>query len=351
MRGLKRLLIWTLIPVILELTGLVLVDKFYLNEETTFNTKKVDVSTKKQPNKISVKVPDGANDIGVSYTGNYISYCDNGELEVVDTSNNKKKEIKLDDGVKLSAYKWLADRDVLFIAEKLTYDDGSTYLKFESYNPKQDEKSALSDDNRKELKIPLNGDEYNVTQIALSSLTNVTYVRVGKDGSRSKIYRINVMAQSEETKYPICKLGNIAAENKEDRLIYEDSSSNRIRIVGLKNPIATGENATHYLLGVDGEDNIYIGNGNDNKVSKIFVANLKKTRQQWKTYALSQSADKSNIYITTSGKIYINDPSQSTVTELGTGKQLTYTGSLIKVYDEGIIYKNDNKVMGKLLES
>lgn len=351
MRGLKRLLVWTLIPVILELTGLVFVDKFYLSDESTFNTKRVDVSTKKQPNKINVKVPDNAVDIGVSYTGNYISYCDDNGLKVVDTSNNKKKEINLDGGAELSAYKWLADRDMLFIAEKLTYDDGSAYLKFESYNPKQDEKSALSDENRKELRIPLDDPGYNVTQIALSSLTNVTYVRVDKERSKSKIYRINVMAQSEEVKYPMCELGNIAAENKEDRLIYEDSSSNRIRVLGLKNPIATGENAVHYLLNADAEDNIYIGNGNDNKVSKIFVANLKKTRQQWNTYALSQPVDKSDIYITTSGKIYINNPSQNTITELGSGKQIKYTGDLIKIYNKGIIYRDGNKVMGKLTES
>lgn len=349
MRGLKRLLIWTLIPVIIELTGLLLVDKIYLNDETTFSTTKVDVSAKTQADKINVKVPDDANNFGISYTGNYISYCDDDGIKIINTSNNKKEKITFDDGIEMSAYKWLADRDILFIAEKIIYDDGSTYLRFESYNPKDNEKSVLSDDNRKELKILLNDDGYNVTQIALSSLTNVTYVKVDKEGYNSKIYRINVMAQAERVRYPICNISSIAAENKEDRLIYQDSSSNRIRVYGLRNPIATGENAIHYLLNVDNEDNIYIGNGENNIISKIFVANLKKTRQQWKIYTLSQPVQKSNIYITASGKVYINDPSKNTVTELVSGKQLTYTGSLIKAYDEGIIYRDGNKIIGKLI--
>jgi len=348
MKGFKKIIIWTLIPIVIELVGLLYVDKFYLNDETSFNATKVDVTSKKQSNKINVKVPDEAKDIGVSYTANYISYYEDGVIKVVDTSNSKKKEIKVDDSAKISSYKWLADRDIMLIAEKYNDGDNSNYLKFESYNAKKDEKTVLSDDKNKELKISLTDDNYEVLDMALSAATNVTYVKVGKDGAKSRIYRINVMAQMEETKYINCKLGKITAANKEDKLIYEDTTYNRIRVAGASNPIATGENAMHYLLFTDNEDRVYIGNGENGKVKKIFIGSVKTGTQQWKTFSLQQQTSKSNIYITTNGKVYINNPSANIVTELETGKETKYTGTLVHVYNSGIISKNNGKLIGNL---
>ncbi|MBI6872796.1 hypothetical protein [Clostridium aciditolerans] len=346
MKVLKRLIIWSLIPITLELIGLLYVDKFYLSDETNFNAKKVDIISKKGPNKINVKIPESAKNVGVSYNGNYISYYDNDVLYVVDTSNNKKKELKFENGAEFSSYKWLPDRDIMLIAEKYTGGFDANHLKFESYNAKKDAKSFLSNENNKEMKISLPDDKYEVLDMAISSATNVTYVKVGKEGVRSRLYRINVMAQVEETKYPNCKLGKIAAQNKEDRLIYEDTTYNRIRGIGLKNPIATGENATHYLLNTDAEDQIYIGNGQNGKVKKIFIINLKKTKDNMKTMTLPESVDKSNIYIARDGRIFVNNPSKAVVTELGTGKETEYKGKLVQIYNLGVISIDNNKLLG-----
>lgn len=348
MKGFKKIIIWTLIPIMMELVGLLYIDQFYLNDETSFNATKVDVTSKKEPNKIKVKISEDAKNIGVSYTGDYISYYEKGVIKVVDTSNNKEKEIKVDDDAQISSYKWLADRDIMLIAEKYNGGGNSNYLKFESYNAKKDEKTVLSDDKNKQLKISLADDKYEVLDMALSSATNVTYVKVGKDGAKSRIYRINVMAQVEETKYVSSKLGKITAANKEDKLIYEDITSNRIRVAGAKNPIATGENAIHYLLSTDSEDRVYIGNGENGKIKKIFIGSVKTGNQQWKTVNLSQQTNKNDIYITTSGKIYINNPSANVVTELETGKETKYEGTLVHVYNLGIISENKGKLIGNL---
>lgn len=345
MRGLKRILVWTLLPITLEILGFFLVDNFYLNDETTFNAQKID-SSKKAPVKISVKVPDNAENIRVSYNGNYISYCADGDINVIDTSNNKEKKVELEDGAKVSAYKWWPNENIILIAEKHE-DEDSNYLKFQSYNAKKDETSVLSNEKNKELKISLLDSGYEVSDIAMSSATSVTYIKVSKEGARSRLYSMNIMTNTEEVKYPNCKLGKISAENKEDRLIYEDTTNNRIRAVGLKNPIATGENGIHYLLGTDGEDRIYIGNGENNKIKKIFVINLKKSSEN-KKLSLSTIADKGNIYITKSGKIYINKPSENSITELSTGDKIEYKGTLVQVYDSGIISKYDGKVVGTL---
>lgn len=347
MKGLRKILIWTLIPLFLEIIGFLFVDNFYLNDETSFNAKKIDAASKKTPAKINVKVSDDAKNIGVSQNGNYISYYEDGVIKVVDTSSNKKNEIKFEDGAKLSSYKWLADKDIMLIAEKYEDDDGSSFLKFQSYNAKKGEKSVLSNENNKELKISLPDSKYEVTDIALSSAANVTYVKVSKNGVKDRIYYINLMANVEETKYPNCKLGKISVENKEDRLIYEDTTNNRIRAIGLKNPIATGENGIHYLLNIDVEDRIYIGNGENNKIKKIFVVNLKKLSENQKI-VLPEVTDKNNIYITRDGKIYVNSPSKNLITGLSDSKEIKYKGTLVGIYNLGIISKDNGKILGTL---
>ena len=128
MKGLKKIIVWTLVPVIVQLIGLFFVDKFYLSDETSFNTKKIDVTAKKEPNKINVKVPSDAKNVSISYNGDYVSYYENGTIKVIDTSNNKKKEINFEAGAKLSSYKWLTDREIMIIAEKYTDNNGSSYL-------------------------------------------------------------------------------------------------------------------------------------------------------------------------------------------------------------------------------
>ncbi|MBC2581585.1 hypothetical protein [Clostridium sp. DJ247] len=348
MRGFKRLLVWSLIPILIELLGLLYLDNFYLKDETSFNTEKMDLTSKKAPNKINIKIPDSADDIQVSYKGNYISYYDNGVINVVDTSNNKKKEIQFDNNTKLSYYKWLNDKNIMLIAEKYYDVDGDTYIKFESYSAKKDEKMPVSDEKNKQLKISIKDEKSEVQDIGLPGAGNVTYVKLGKEGTRSKIYRINVMAQWEQVNYQGNKLGNIEAFYKEDRLIYEDIIANRIRATGLKDPIATGENAKHNLLKVDNEDNIYIGNGEGDSVNKIFVVNLKKNNGDRKVITLKEPVKKSNIYITMDGKIYVNNTQSNVVTDIESGKETQYTGTLLKIYNYGIISKNNGKLIGTL---
>lgn len=349
MKKLKRIIMWTLIPVIIEVAALLFMDKFYFNDEASFNIKKVDVSSKKEANKINVKVPEDAKDIKISHGGDYISYYNGESLVVIDTSNNDKKEVTLANGNELSYYTWFLDTNNILIAEK-SIEGESSYLKFESYNPKKDATYTLKKDESTEaLAILLPDDAYEVKSIAFSGASNVTYITSGRDGARSRIYRVNIMNQMSLVNFVNCELGNIKAVNTTsgDELIYEDRTYNRIR-TGKDGVIATGENALHYLLNTDKENNIYIGNGENDKVNKIFVANLKSDDSNWKTYALQEYTNKKNIHITRAGKIYIDDPASSQVKEITTGKVTKYSGNLIAVYDYGVISESGSKIKSSL---
>jgi len=344
MKRFKKIFLWTLIPVCLELAGFTYFNSFYLNDETSFNTQKVVIAAKKA-NKINVPLPDTAQNIDASYSGNYVSYCDNGTISVINTSSNSQKQISLDDGTSISKYVWLPDRDIMLIAEKYSDSYGESCIKFESYNAAKDEKTVLTKNNTP-LSITLDISDYDVQNIALSTTTNVTYVQVGSAGGSSRVYRIDVMQQLEQVSLLSSNLGNIATTNKTDKLIYEDDTYDRIRVAGAKDPIATGESAIHYLLGTDSQDRVYIGNGKNGKVSKIFVADTSKPVSQWNTITLKKAVDKSDIHVMKDGKIYVNDSASGKVTELLSGKETTYNGTLVKVYDLGIISKNSGILTG-----
>lgn len=348
MKVLKKLIAWALIPIILEVAGLLFIDKFYLGDKGTFNIKKVDISSKKSHTKIKVKVPDDAKDIKVSRNGNYISYYENENIYVVDTDKNKKKEVSVSDDAELSYYTWDADSDVILMAEKFS-KNGSSYLKFEGYDAKRDTTTERKNDQNEVLEILLPGNNYSVKNVAFSGASNVTYVASGAEGQRCRIYRIDRMTKMNLAKVRTTELGNIAAINTSDgdQLIYEDRSSNRIRGKSAE-AIATGENAMHYLLGADNNDLLYIGNGENNSINKIFVANLTKPRSTWKTYKLSGSVNKKNIYVLRDGRIYVDNPSQNTVTEVATGKSVQYEGKLVGVYNYGVISSSGSKVLGSL---
>lgn len=349
MKNFKRIIMWSLIPVVIELIGLFFVDKFYFAGETNFSIKKVDTSSKQAEHKINVKIPEDAEQVKVASSGNYISYYDGQALQVVDTIKNDVKQVSLEND--LSYYTWNLDTDTLLIAEKTSTGGNSRNLKFESYDAKRDEIYPLKNlEKNQELSILLPDDSYEAKHIAFSGASNVFYATSsGSEDTNSRIYRIDVMIRMNLVNFVRCKLGNIGAVNgtNGDELIYEDRTSNRIR-TGRGGIIATGENAMHYLLNTDENNNIYIGNGEDNKVNKIFVTNLKVDRNNWKTYTLPQYVNKSSIYITRDRKIYVDSPEAGEIKELTTGKITKYEGKLISVYDYGVISQNGNKIVNSL---
>lgn len=351
MRILKRIIAWTLIPIVLEFAGLFIIDKFYLGDDMGFNIKKVDISSKKAHTKIKIRIPEDAKDIKISHNGNYLSYCEDGSIYVVDTDKNSKKEVDMDENSLMSYYRWDIDSDVMLIAEKFS-KGSSSYLKFDAYDAKRDSLTERKNDSNQVLEILLPNSNYEVKNITFSGASNVTYVISGAEGQTSRIYRIDRMTQMNLVRFGGIILGNIAAINNQDgdQIIYEDRSTNRIRIGRNQNVIATGENAMHYLLGTDNNDQVYIGNGENDRINRIFVANLERPRNSWKVYTLSGYTSRKNIYVVRDGRIYINDPSKNIVTELTSGKSIHYDGYLVGVYNYGIISRNGNKILGSLFE-
>ncbi len=124
---------------------------------------------------------------------------------------------------------------------------------------KKMKKFQLEDENGKKTIINLPNNNYDIKNMTLSTATNTIYLKVKNEQGRSRIYRINTMAQLERIRSLGNNLGEIALMNSEDRVVYENKNDGNIHVEGKDYPITIRDGANHCLLGVDDKDVMYIG--------------------------------------------------------------------------------------------
>ncbi|EKS4342410.1 hypothetical protein QB607_000338 [Clostridium botulinum] len=116
------------------------------------------------------------------------------------------------------------------------------------------------------------------------------------NNNRSDIYILNIMSQIEKYK-SYSKIGKIDSLNRDDNFIYEDLRYGNVRISERENSLSIPGTDNLCVLGVDGEDNVYVGNVIDEKVDKVFYGSIKENESSWKQVKLNKPIDKGDIYI------------------------------------------------------
>ena len=107
-----------MISLIIQIGGLFYLNNYFLTSDTTVKSQKVgDSSTSNKTSVSKANVPSNATTINVSYDASYISYYLNDELYVVNTITGKSVNVSSSNGVKISFYKWLPDRNRMLIVE------------------------------------------------------------------------------------------------------------------------------------------------------------------------------------------------------------------------------------------
>ncbi|WP_125153074.1 hypothetical protein [Clostridium rectalis] len=335
MKNFKRIFSWICLSLVIQFAGLFYIDKYYLAVDTGVKVKKIE-NKNKQPD-IEVAIPSNATHTGVSFDGKYAAYYQEDVLKVVNTKTGKIKDISFDDGVKVSYYKWISDRNRMLIAEKHSTEDGYGF-KLSYYD--------VDKDSKEEIKDLTWGDQVSeVEDIQASTLTNVIYVNVSRGEEKNNLYWINIMKEMKKVPIQAYSVGHTAILNHEDKLLYEDANSNKIfgtnmdesvEITGVKNPC---------LLGVDTEDNVYIGAMENNKMTKIYYGNLEEATSQWTQMALKEPASKEDIFILNEGKILVNDSIKGVIKDIGTGKETVYKGKILQIFSTGIASILDGKLV------
>lgn len=334
-----RILIWIMVSLAVQGAGLFYVNNYLLSSNTSIKTKKVVKSEPKVAD-AEINIPDNAKHINVSFDAKFLAYYDGDVLKVVNTKTGDEKKVEFRDGIQVSFYKWLPDRNRMLIAEKETSNQSSNF-KLAYYDVDKDTKEDIKE-------LDWSDKKAEVEDIQISVNTNVICVEVASSGKRSNVYWINIMKEMKKVDTKSYQVGKIALLSYEDKLIYEDLTHNRIYITGNDEPLTIDGVNNPSIVGVDENDNVYIGETENDKVTKIFYGSVKENANALQTIDLGSAVDKNNILITSQGKVYINDNLKGTVKEFGSGKEYKYAGTFIQMYNGGVISVSDGKLIKTL---
>jgi len=326
----KKMIMCIIISLIIQFSGLFYLNNFLLTSNGNVKSQKVtNLSNKTSVSK--VKVPSDATNINVSYDASYISYSLNDELNVVNATTGKSVVVNSSNGVKISFYKWLPDRNRMLIVETTDRNLSLSY-----YDVTQSQKSKVTD-------ILMVSSKSFVKDIEASPLTNVIYIKVKNGYKNYSIYWVNIMKSIKKIYTQSKYIGNIKVLPHEDKMLYEDLTNNKVYATGSDQALSFIGSTKSSLLAIDNNDQAYVGDvdSNDN-IDKIYYGTL---NGEWKSIPLSTPVNKANLFVTTSGKIYINDTAKSTLTEVQTSKKTTYKGTFLQLYSNGIASLSDGNLV------
>lgn len=337
MKRLRRFLVWIFISLLVQCSVLFYANNFVFSAKTAFKATKVESDDKKKEDAV-ITVPESASHVSVSYNAKYLAYYEGDILKVINTKTGDKREVEFDKNVKVSFYKWLPDRNRMLIAEKTTAKYGSSGFELSYYDVDKDAKEEIK-------QLTWADSRSEVEDIQVSTLTNVIYVKVAHSGQRSSIYCIYIMKDMKKVDTISYVIGSIATIPHSENLVYEDSTYHKIRVTNINKSISIKNAGSLCLISVDNEDRIYVGEMDGDKVTKIYSGTIDEDTSKWNVTKLNQSASKDDIFISAEGKIYVNNGLKGVVHDLTTGKETSYTGKLIQMYDDGIISISEDKLV------
>ncbi|RXI46182.1 hypothetical protein DP130_11500 [Clostridium tetani] len=338
MKRFKKVFAWIILSLIVQSSMYFYIDKYYLTNNTKLKVTKVEKKNKDEKPDLEIKLPENAKNINMSFDGKYVAYYDGDVLKVSDTKIGGEREISFNEGTELSYYKWISDRNRMLIAEKHKNEDGGYGFKLAYYDVDKDDKE--------EIKDLTWGDESSVVEdIQESVLTNIIYVKVSRGGGNSRLYWINIMKEMKRVPTRVQMIGDIALIYHEDKLLYESTTYNKIYVTNKDGSIDIEGVEKPKLLGVDIDDNVYIGKKENDKISKVYYGNLETPTNQWRSVPFEQPIEEKDVHITKEGKVVINDNLNGIIKDVATGKETKYKGKFLQIYEGGVSSISENKLI------
>lgn len=349
MKKIRNIIVWSLIPLSIQLSVLYFLNNHFWNTESSFKIVKVDEKNSSQKLKINLKLPEDAKDIKVSYNGKHVSYFLDNKLVVQNTIKGDEKKVDLPDNVTISNYRWLPDRDRLIMAEKHVNGKRS-FIVFSSYDQDKGERTELVDNHKKEVRINLPDSRYEVENMTMSTATSVVYIKVSGKGLRNRIYHMNIMSQIENFQMGNSKIGNMEVLYTKDKFIYEDLTNKKLAVSGAKKSIIIDGKKNLALLGIDNDDNIYVCDKSLDTVGEIYHGSLETTPDQWECDKLSKQVDRQDIIVSISGEIYINSNERGEVLNINNNKITKYKGNFLGLYNNGVVSISEGKLVNSIFK-
>ena len=341
MKLLKKIIILIMIALIIQSSILLFLDKYYFEIDSKAS---VPTFINKEEKSILIKASAKSKEFKVSYDGLYLSFLDTEQLNVVNTVLGTVKKVKIEENSTISFYKWLPDNNKIIYANKISNKKG-IIISFFYYDVKNNNSEEVRGKN---INNSITIEDFNpnsqITDIIVTPISNVMYVKLTKTDGQSLIYKSENMYGMKRTHIPPALIGNIKSTPGDGMLYYDDLKNKKIKN-SIGNFINVPKVEIPMILGSDSANNIYIGDVLNSKITKLYWGILNGNSSSFTSKELKTPTDMKNIYITLQGKIYINDGLMGVVTELNSGIETPYTGVLKCMYDKGIASIDEERVV------
>ncbi|MGN0143444.1 MAG: dipeptidyl-peptidase IV, partial [Clostridium sp.] len=217
MRIIRRIIAWSLLSLIFQVSVLFILDRFVFRQSSEFVSRKIELN-KPYEDKINIKIPNNAENIKISFNGRYMSYDKNGEVIITETKTGKEKSVRTGKNGQILYYEWLPERDRIVIVEKAK-KKGKEMIQLATYNPKNYETTYVTELCRYE-------EGMKVRCVTESIFTNVYYVYISDSDTNDRCYRVDINNDKFDILFKCNNFGSMHVIPHTDRLVYDDLTNN-----------------------------------------------------------------------------------------------------------------------------
>ncbi|WP_428817847.1 dipeptidyl-peptidase IV [Clostridium butyricum] len=322
----KKILLMFTIPLIFEICILYILNNFIFAGSSEFKSVKIECNSD-TVNEFHLQIPTMSEKVLVSYNSKYLVYTDNDNIYLGNINKNVTNKINANNDESILFYNWLDNRDILVIVEKVN-KGGKEKLQLVTYNAEN-----LQSKNVQTICNYKNGME--IKQITESILTGVYYINISIN-KENIIYRIDRNDKLTKVDIETNDIKSIEELQHMDRLVYQDSDTGNILLTNPSEKLKiTSKN--NVLLGVDKNDNVYVGILNNERIESIIYGTTDTNTNNWTKVDIGNDLDSTNIKISRDGNVFIPIIGGHEVKNIINDKTYSYDGKLIQIHDNSII--------------
>lgn len=347
-RYIRFFLLGLIVLVAVESAGLLWLDKVYFRSDSHISVSALNSSAFSKAKGQTANLPAGASNIQYSYDGGYVSYMLGGKLSVVDMAKNTQTTVPDVSGesMKIDTYAWVYGRNRIILAEHSTGSTSKNYVRFYYYVPSDtsevQEVGDTSSSQRVSINLnridALNSASASVSDLVISTSYSSIYAKIQDKNSRSAVYMLDIDNNVNQVDASSDYIGKMLTYQQDNGLLYEDTKNGYVyswkptQKGSASKVLSAGGTKKLRLLGVDGEDRLYLAPTSGDTTSSVLVGTA---AGGWQTVSLGKTTPLSRIAVSLAGKIYVNDPSDSVLRNLTDATQTAYAGTLAGLFSDG----------------
>jgi hypothetical protein len=289
-------------------------------------------------------MPDVAESIKVSKSKEYAAFIEEDSIKIKNLNEkNSIISINNDENEEIILFKWIHDRNMLVYASYIE-NDYSVDIKLKTYDVDND----ITREFPEVVGLSLNS---TVSQVELSTVTNIVYLKIVSEGGSGVLYKYNIMNKRYFSMY-MKESEKMSEFNYTDKVIFEKND-----YIYIKNGLTGSFKSLDYegygkIIGIDKNDMVYIAisdeflsdEDEEFKFNKIIYSSLKLNDakdndlefDKFKEIELSKDLTLDDTFITEEGKIFYHDIKNKQVYDVKENNSINYNGEFLGVNDSRI---------------